>query len=229
VKKRHSVLALLALLSVITYLDRVCIGVAGPRIQDEMGIPPEKWGWVLSAFIIAYGVFEIPSGAMGDRLGHRRVLTRIVVWWSVFTSLTGAAWNYGALVVTRFLFGAGEAGAYPNMAGAVGRWFPPAERARAQGIIWGASRIGGALSPWIVVPLMALIGWRAMFYAFGALGLAWGIGWYAWYRDRPALQPGITEKELAEIGSTTGEAAEDAPGRAPRIRCRRTAPWPGAR
>lgn len=200
-KKRHSVLALLGLLSVITYLDRICIGVAGPRIQDEMGISPEKWGWVLSAFIISYGVFEIPSGAMGDRLGHRSVLMRIVVWWSVFTSLTGAAWNYAALVVTRFLFGAGEAGAYPNMAGAVGRWFPPAERARAQGIIWGASRIGGALSPWIVVPLMAVMGWRNTFFVFGAVGIIWAMIWFAWYRDRPALQPGITPAELAEIGA----------------------------
>jgi ACS family glucarate transporter-like MFS transporter len=200
-RKRHIALSLLALLSVITYLDRVCIGVAGPRIQDEMGIPPEKWGWVLSAFIIAYGVFEIPSGAMGDRLGHRRVLTRIVIWWSAFTSLTGAAWNFAALVAIRFLFGAGEAGAYPNMAGAVGRWFPSVERARAQGIIWAASRIGGALSPWIVVPLMVWIGWRNTFYVFGAVGIVWAAVWFAWYRDRPALQPGITPGELAEINA----------------------------
>ena len=203
-KKRHVLLTLLALLSVITYLDRVCIGVAGPRMQDEMGIPPEKWGWVLSAFIIAYGVFEIPSGAMGDRRGHRSVLTRIVVWWSAFTSLTGAAWNYWALVVIRFLFGAGEAGAYPNMAGAVGRWFPPEERARAQGIIWGASRVGGALSPWIVVPLMVWMGWRNTFYLFGAVGILWAVIWFAWYRDRPALQPGITAAELAEIDGKAG-------------------------
>lgn len=199
-KKRHVVLTLLGLLSVITYLDRICIGVAGPRIQDELGLSPEQWGWVLSAFIVAYGVFEIPSGAMGDRIGHRRVLVRIVLWWSVFTSLTGAAWNLASLLVTRFLFGAGEAGAYPNMAGSVGRWFPATERARAQGIIWGASRIGGALSPWIVVPLMVAIGWRGTFVAFGVLGIAWAAVWFAWYRDCPATQPGITRAELAEIG-----------------------------
>ena len=104
-RKRHAVLALLALLSVITYLDRICIGVAGPRMQDDLGLSPEKWGWVLSVFIISYGVFEIPSGAMGDRLGHRGVLMRIVVWWSVFTSLTGVAWNYAVLLMTRFLSG----------------------------------------------------------------------------------------------------------------------------
>jgi MFS transporter, ACS family, glucarate transporter len=214
-KKRHVLLTLLALLSVITYLDRVCIGVAGPRIQDEMGIPPEKWGWVLSAFIIAYGGFEIPSGAMGDRLGHRSVLMRIVVWWSTFTSLTGAAWNITALVIIRFLFGAGEAGAYPNMAGAVGRWFPAQERARAQGIIWGASRIGGALSPWIVVPLMVWMGWRNTFYVFGALGIVWAIVWFAWFRDQPGLQPGITAEELAEIGGKRGASVFAAHVRVP--------------
>ncbi len=205
-KKRHVVLTLLGLLSVITYLDRICISVAGPRMQDELGLSPQQWGWVLSAFIVAYGVFEIPSGALGDRVGHRRVLMRIVLWWSLFTSLTGAAWSYASLLVTRFLFGAGEAGAYPNMAGSVGRWFPPVERARAQGIIWGASRVGGALSPWIVVPLMALVGWRATFVVFGAVGMVWAAVWFAWYRDRPAQQPGITPAELAEIG---GDAPVD--------------------
>lgn len=199
-KKRHVVLSLLVLLSVITYLDRICIGVAGPRIQDEVGLSPTQWGWVLNAFVLAYGVFEIPSGVLGDRLGQRRVLTRIVIWWSVFTTLTGAAWNYPALVVTRFLFGAGEAGAYPNMAGSVGRWFPVHERARAQGLIWGASRVGGALSPWIVVPLMALVGWRATFAVFGILGLAWAVAWFRWYRDQPAQQPGASAAELAEMG-----------------------------
>lgn len=198
-RKRNIVLTLLALLSVITYLDRICIGVAGPRIQDDLGLSPEQFGWVMSVFIISYGLFEIPSGAMGDRIGHRSVIMRIVVWWSLFTALTGAARGYVMLLVTRFLFGAGEAGAYPNMTGAVGRWFPPAERARAQGIIWGASRIGGALSPLTVVPLMMLIGWRNTFYLFGAIGLVWAVVWYYWYHDRPALQPGITTAELHEI------------------------------
>jgi MFS family permease len=211
-KKRHIVLGLLALLSVITYLDRVCIGVAGPRIQDDLGLSPEQWGWVLSVFILSYGVFEIPSGAWGDRFGHRRVLTRIVVWWSVFTSLTGVAWNYASLLTTRLLFGAGEAGAWPNVAGSTARWFPPEERARAQGVIWGASRVGGAVSPWLVVPLMAAVGWRGAFHIFGAIGIVWAIGWFVWYRDRPSQQRGITAQELAEIGQTS--SAGVAPGRA---------------
>lgn len=174
-KKRHVVLSFLGVLSVITYLDRICIGIAGPRIQDELMLTPEQWSWVLNAFLISYGLFEIPSGAMGDRIGHRRVLTRIVIWWSAFTSLIGAAWNFGVLALTRFLFGAGEAGAYPNMSGVISNWFPITERARAQGIVWAASRVGGALSPLIVVPLMALVGWRGTFYAFGGLGIIWAI------------------------------------------------------
>src|SRR4051812_9353437 len=122
-RKSHAVLWLLASLSVITYLDRICISLAGPRLPAELGLAPDQWSWVLNAFIVSYGLFEIPTGAMGDRLGHRRVLTRIVVWWSIFTSLTGAAWSYGVLVLTRFFFGAGEAGAYPNISGVISRWF----------------------------------------------------------------------------------------------------------
>ncbi len=212
-KKRHIVLTYLGLLSVITYLDRVCISVAGPRMQDEMGITPEKWGWVLSAFIVAYGLFEIPSGAMGDRRGHRGVLTRIVLWWSAFTALTGAALSFPLLLVTRFLFGMGEAGAYPNMAGTIARWFPAIERARAQGVVWGASRVGGALSPWVVVPLLAFVGWRATFFLFGAIGLIWAVAWWSWFRDQPARQPGITPAELAEIGGAPDRAPAAVPWR----------------
>jgi len=93
-KSRHIVLVLLFLLSIITYVDRVCISVAGPRMQQDLGITPDKWGWVVGVFAIAYAAFEIPTGSMGDRIGTRRVLTRIVLWWSVFTSLTGTVSAY---------------------------------------------------------------------------------------------------------------------------------------
>lgn len=185
-KNKHAILAFLVGLSVITFLDRICIASAGARIQDDLGIPPERWGWVLGAFVLSYGLFEIPTGAMGDRQGHRRVLTRIVVWWSAFTSLTGAVTGFWQLVITRFLFGAGEAGAYPNMAGVVSRWFGPAERARAQGFIWAASRLGGALAPLIVVPLQARFGWRVVFFLFGLVGMVWSAAWWLSYRDPAA-------------------------------------------
>jgi ACS family glucarate transporter-like MFS transporter len=180
---RRVVLGLLVTLSMITYLDRVCIAIAGPRMQEELGISPQHWGWVLGAFVFAYGVFEIPSGAVGDRIGHRRVLTRIVLWWSAFTWMTGAVSSYLSLLVVRLLFGAGEAGAFPNMSGCIARRFPPTEQARAQGAVWAASRVGGVLAPWLVVPIMGSLGWRAVFWIFGALGLVWASIWFAWYRD----------------------------------------------
>jgi MFS family permease len=203
-KKRTIVLVLLVLVSVITFLDRLAISVAGPQMQRELGIAPERWGWVLGAFILAYGLFEVPTGALGDRVGRRKVLTRVVVWWSFFTALTGCASGFLTLLATRFLFGVGEAGAYPNIAGSIARWFPPGERARAQGFVWAASRAGGALAPLIVLPIKEAFGWRAPFWIFGAVGLAWAALWSWWYRDEPAEQPGITAEELREIGDGPG-------------------------
>jgi len=199
-RKRHIVLLFLASLGTITFLDRLCIAVASPRMQEELGIPPQLWGWVLGAFILAYGLFEIPTGALGDRIGQRKVLTRIVLWWSAFTCLTGAAISFVSLLVTQFLFGAGEAGAYPNASGAIARWFPSRERARAQGFVWGASRLGGALAPLLAVPIQAALGWRAAFFMFGLVGMVWAAAWWFWFRDDCRRQPGITAQELEEIG-----------------------------
>jgi MFS transporter, ACS family, glucarate transporter len=211
VKKRYRVLGLLLTLAVITFLDRIAIASAGPRIQEELGIPPDRWGWVLGAFVLSYGLFEAPTGALGDRMGQRRVLTRIVVWWSAFTCLTGATFHFAQLVLTRFLFGAGEAGAYPNIAGVLARWFPARERARTQGFIWAASRFGGALAPLLVVPLQSTLGWRWTFFIFGVAGMIWAAVWSAWYRDRPADQPGIGAEELAEIPADPTSTHRDLP------------------
>ncbi|MEH3158128.1 MAG: MFS transporter [Sphingomonas taxi] len=132
-KKRHGVVALLAILSVLTFLDRMAIAVTGPAIQRELGITPDQWGWVLGAYVIAYAVFEIPSGALGDAHGYRKELTRITVWWSVFTAATALCRNVWQLTAARFLFGLGAAGAYPNMTGVLYRWLPARERARGAG------------------------------------------------------------------------------------------------
>lgn len=195
IPSRHVLLGLLVLLSIITFLDRLCIAIAGPRIQEELGISPEQWGWVLGAFIVAYGAFEIPTGALGDRYGRRGVLARIVLWWSGFTMLTGLANGFAPLVAIRFLFGAGEAGAYPNMAGVVSQSLPN-ERAVAQGFIWGASRAGGALAPLLVVPIQAAFGWRASFFVFGAIGVIWCAVWWRWYRDDPP-QAGVATQRVS--------------------------------
>ena len=201
VKKRYTVLVLLTLLSVITYLDRLCIAVAGPSMQQDLGLSPEQWGWVMGAFALTYALFEIPSGAWGDSFGRKKVLARIVIWWSCFTGLTGLTSRFGTLVAVRALFGMGEAGAYPNISGCIARWFPATQRARAQGVVWGASRVGGALAPLLVVPLISYLGWREAFWLFGSFGLVWAIGWYRWYHNDPRTYPGITAEELKEIGA----------------------------
>lgn len=190
------------MLFVITYLDRVCLSVAGPRMQEALHIGPVAWGWVTGVFTLSYAAFEIPSGAMGDRIGPRRVLTRIVLWWSVFTSLTGFVSNYYLLLLTRFCFGMGEAGAFPNAGVAISRWFPLQKRTSAWGIGMMASQIGGAISPLLVVPIQMRYGWRASFYAFGFLGVAWAIIWYKWFRDSPAEMPKVSKEEVAEIDTS---------------------------
>jgi MFS transporter, ACS family, glucarate transporter len=200
-KHQHRVLGMLALLSVITYLDRICIAVAGPRMQDDLHISPEMWGWVTSVFFLSYSAFEIPTGALGDRIGPRKVLTRIVLWWSAFTSLTGAVTSYPILLLVRFCFGMGEAGAYPNASIVIGRWMPALNRARAWGIVWMTAQIGGALSPLLVVPIQLRYGWQASFYLFGFLGVIWAIVWYAWFRDFPTEKAGVSSAELQEIGT----------------------------
>lgn len=202
---RYIVLCLMVALSIITFLDRLAIAVAGPRIQTDLHLTPQQWGWVLGAFVLAYGLFEIPTGAMGDRSGQRGVLARIVLWWSAFTALTGAASGFAPLLLIRFLFGAGEAGAYPNMAGVVSRWFPAHERARAQGFIWAASRAGGALTPLLVVPIQQAFGWRVSFWIFGGVGVAWCAVWWSWFRDNPAGVRGISVAELAETPAAITE------------------------
>ena len=155
---RFRVLALLFLLILVMYFDRLCIAVAGPRIMQDLGISPKNWGWVIGAFTIAYAAFEIPSGRLGDRIGPRKVLTRIVLWWSAFTAITGLVPTFPLMLAARFLFGMGEAGAFPNSAAVIGRWIPDSERARATSAMWAATAIGGMLTPLIVVPIQQLYG-----------------------------------------------------------------------
>ena len=212
-KHRHGVLGLLVLLFAITYIDRVCISVAGPRIQEDLHIDPIGWGWVTAMFALAYCLFEIPTGALGDRTGPRRVLTRVVLWWSAFTSLTGLMSNYYLLLLTRFAFGAGEAGAFPNAAIVISRWFPSTQRASIAGVMLMASQIGGAIAPLLVVPIQIRYGWRAAFYLFGAAGVMWATVWYIWYRDSPAEKPGVSDAELAETASLPRAPAHGFPWR----------------
>lgn len=181
--RRYLVLGMLFLAVFIMYLDRLAIGVAAPRMQADLGLGPKEWGWVIGAFTLAYAAFEMPSGALGDRLGQRKVLTRIVLWWSAFTALTGMVTGLGPLLLVRFLFGAGEAGAFPNCTGVVSRWFGAGERARASSAFWIATSAGGVLTPLAVVPMQKAYGWRMAFFVFAAIGALWAFAWQAWYRE----------------------------------------------
>ncbi|HJU42791.1 MAG TPA: MFS transporter [Vicinamibacterales bacterium] len=196
---RTRVLGFAFALTAITYLDRICISAAAPFIMRDLSLTALEMSVVFSAFTLAYSLFEVPSGWLGDVRGPHRVLTRIVVWWSAFTMLTALAQGFRSLVVIRFLFGAGEAGAFPNVARTLSRWFPVRERGRAQGVAMLGSRVGGMLS----VPLALLVinawGWRMSFVVFGAVGLVWAVAWQIWYRDRPEDHPGMTASELAWI------------------------------
>ena len=203
-RARYRVLAFTTILAIITYLDRVAISTAAPAVRAEMGLDAVQMGWVFSAFTWAYAAFEIPSGWMGDVMGPRKVLTRIVIWWSAFTAATGAAWNFASLLVARFLFGVGEAGAFPNTSRSFAKWFPVAERGAAHGWVFMGTRMGGAITPPIVVALMAAIGWRQTFYVFGVLGVIWAFFWWRWFRDEPSQHPEVNEAELALIRESAG-------------------------
>jgi MFS transporter, ACS family, glucarate transporter len=198
-KVRYKVLALLVLLSIITYLDRVCMNVVAKYVKADLGLDNEQFGYILGAFSLAYAFFEIPTGALGDRKGPRKVLTRVVVWWSMFTMLTGSVSSFVLMIIVRFLFGIGEAGAYPNASIAIAKWFPKAELARAQSAIWAAGRLGGALTPLLVIPLVHSLGWRVAFFVLGFIGIAWASVWYYWFKDEPREKLKTGDKELEEI------------------------------
>lgn len=206
-RARRNVLWLIFSLAVITYLDRLAISAAAPAITREFGFTPSEMGRIFSAFTLAYALFEIPSGWLGDAIGARKALLRIVLCWSAFTMLTGAAAGFLSLVLVRFLFGAGEAGAFPNIARAVSRWFPHGEQGRALSAAFLGLAVGASLTTPLVFKLMAWQNWRWVFVEFGLLGVLWGVIWYRWYRDRPEEHPAVNAAELEVIRSGQTQAA----------------------
>jgi MFS family permease len=228
---RYGVLAFAAALSMITYLDRVCISSGQSAIIHDLGLQSEAdLKWVFALFTLAYSLFEVPTGWLGDVIGPRKVLIRIVLWWSFFTALTGVIGMrvggimLGGLVtlaVVRFLFGMGEAGAYPNITRALHNWFPYHERGLAQGVVWMSARLMGGLTPlvWAVLveglhwpgseagsTLGGWLHWRATFWIFGVLGVVWCVLFAWWFRDRPEKKPSVNAAELALIRSSSAES-----------------------
>jgi MFS family permease len=193
---RHGVVGFAVALSMITYIDRVALSNSRKQVATALHLSDAQMGLVFTAFAVAYALFEIPSGYMGDRLGPRNVLLRITLWWSVFTVLTGRAWNFISLWIMQFLFGAGEAGCYPNIARAFTIWLPQSERVRAQGVIWMSSRWGGAVTPLLIAILFKYMDWRLAFAAFGCLGVIWTVAFAAWFRDNPRDNRKVNQAEL---------------------------------
>jgi MFS family permease len=262
---RYAVLAVFCSLAFLTYLDRLCMMRVQDDVLDDFGVgtltaeqdaklqaehrddyanarkkllAAERkvpMSWIFNAFIVGYALFEIPGGWLGDRWGPRRVLFRIVIFWSVFMALTGGAdvmvrqfisspepWLLvAAMVVVRFMFGAGAAGAYPNISRAISRWFPYTDRGVAQGTIWMVSRFGGAASSLIMGTLMIVGGgWRQAFYILGAFGAIWAVAFYWWFRDTPEQMPGVNsaEADLIRRDVRAGSIHEDTHANVPWLR-----------
>ena len=201
-KRKNVILTMLVILGMVTFLDRINISVAGSAIMHDLNLSPAEWGWVQSAFILSYGLMQIPMGALGDRFGHRNILAGIVLWWSAFTAFTGLAGGLMSLLAIRFMFGIGEAGSSPCSTGVISRWFEKGEVGKAQGYVWAASRMGGALTPFVVIPVMVTVGWRAAFYLLGALGIVWAVVWWLFYRDAGGTKEDSGNSLIREISST---------------------------
>ncbi len=247
---RYEMLAWACSLSMLTYIDRVCIKEVARDMRVDLGISEAEFAWVFSAFSLAYASFEIPSGWLGDRFGPRKILSRIVLWWSFFTAMTGVVWKFSVdtgysiplptglvqwlglplptsesawtpmpllinsllfLMAVRFLFGMGEAGAYPNAARALRSWFPYGRRGLAQGLLWMFGRWGGSASVFMIAPVAFYFGWRGAFITFGVIGALWVVGFYFFFRNTPAEHPRVNEAELAIIQEGGRESQKPPP------------------
>ena len=199
-RTRYGVVLLAIGLAVLSYMQRVAISQAAGPISHDLHLSKQQMGLIFGAFALSYALFEIPMGLLGDRLGVKRVLTQIVLAWSACTALTGVAWNVTSLVAIRFLFGAGEAGCFPNLTRMLSAWLPERERVRAQSLMWSFTRWGGAATPPLALLCIRWFGWRWAFVSFAGLGFLWCAVFLVWFKDDPAQHPGVNaaERELLE-------------------------------
>ncbi len=204
---RHRMVLGTFILSLIVLFDRILISVAKDPISNELALNDKQMGWVLSIFALGYALFQTPSGYLADKLGARRVLTIIVSIWSIFTAITGAVYHFFSLMVVRFIFGAGEAGAFPSMARAIYTWIPLKERGIVNGINFSGGRIGAAIALPVVAWLIELTSWRASFLILGVVGIIWAILWYLWFRDSPSDHPSMSMEELNYIHNNIQESS----------------------
>ncbi|HEY4076564.1 MAG TPA: MFS transporter [Rhizomicrobium sp.] len=195
-RARYWVVVFALTLAMIMYIQRVAISAAAPYITAEFHLTDTQMGLAFSAFALSYALMEIPMGLLGDKLGVRRILTQVVLLWSVFTALTGAAWNLTSLLVIRFMFGTGEAGCFPNLTRMLSAWLPVGERIKAQALMWAFGRWGGALAPPIALLAITQLGWRWGFVALSLLGVAWVAVFLPWFRNDPAEHKSVNAEEL---------------------------------
>ena len=208
---RHRVVVFTMALAAVTYLDRVCIAVLAPQISAELDLSRVQMGYIFSAFAVAYAAFGVPAAWWCDRDGARKVLAWMVLIWSGFTMATALAWNFVSMVVIRFLFGIGEAGAWPSVARVYSRWIPLTERGRIQGIFFAGAHLAGGLTPLVVAAMAGWLQWRMIFIVFGLVGIVWAACWYAWFRDEPRDHKSVSAEERDHIEATRGLASQDKP------------------
>jgi sugar phosphate permease len=199
-KVRYIVLVGICLLYFISYLDRVTISVAAPKIIQEFAFSKSTMGLIFSAFAISYALFQIIGGTLGDRFGPRRILSLLMAWWSMFTILTGFAASFLSFFIVRLMFGLGEAGGFPVATRGLASWFPSTNRGLLQGTTHAASRVGAAFAPPIIVAIVIYFGgWRWGFYLLGGLGLLWTIFFFIFFRNTPREIAAVNEGERALI------------------------------
>jgi ACS family glucarate transporter-like MFS transporter len=209
---RFGVVGFALTLAMLAYIQRVAISQAAAPMSAELGLDKGQMGWIFGAFALSYALLEIPMGALGDKIGVRRVLAPLVLLWSAFTALSGAAWNFSSLLVMRFIFGAGEAGCFPNLTKMLSVWLPRQERVRAQALMWACTRWAGAVTPPIALLVITAFGWRWGFAFFGALGLLWVVVFWLFFKDDPANHKGVNEAELKLLEGSKALSEQSAGG-----------------
>jgi sugar phosphate permease len=210
-KGRWYILLLISAMYLITYLDRVNISTAAPLISKEFGFNNITMGYIFSAFAWSYALFQVPGGWLSDRFGARSVLSTLVAYWSAMTAATGLAFSATSFIVVRFLFGVGEAGAFPGATRAMQLWYPRSERGFVQGITHSASRAGAALAPPFVLLIMLNLNWRWAFVICGAIGVLWSIWWGLSYRNLPEDHGMVNRAELESIRGLDASGAINPP------------------
>ncbi len=199
--RRIMIVAGLFVLSMILYIDRVCISVAKGAVAKDLSLTDGQIGWVFGIFALGYALAQIPAGLLADRYGPRLILAGIVTAWSIFTGMTGLVTTFAVMLAVRFIFGVGEAGAFPGAARVFYNWLEPGQRGFANGLMFSGSRIGGALSMVLLPVMLGALGWRHSFMLLGAVGVLWAVAWYTFFRNTPA------EAGLAGSAHTTSPTA----------------------